>query len=173
MSVPFQRISTATIADIQFYDPSAERRAASLQVDWDNYFHVGSQEILYQLEFGWWQKYCDTVFGAYYYKNNAQGQMITAFDPSRLVKNDQTLIRLDVFRAVLVFYESLVTDVSNMNEVDLNNFEFSQKRYETEWTKALQLMNFYDLYGDGAPVTKLEENWTADVDYFNGDRRYF
>jgi hypothetical protein len=99
--------------------------------------------------------------------------MISAFDPSKLVKNDQTLIRLDVFRAVLVFYESLVTDVSNMNDVDLNNFEFSQKRYETEWTKALQLMNFYDLYGDGAPVTKLEENWTADVDYFNGDRRYF
>jgi hypothetical protein len=99
--------------------------------------------------------------------------MISAFDPSRLVKSDQTLVRLDVFRAILVFYESLVTDVSNMNEVDLNNFEFAQKRYETEWTKALQLMNFYDLYGDGTPITKLEENWTADVDYFNGDRRYF
>jgi hypothetical protein len=36
-------------------------------------------------------------------------------------------------------------------------------------------MNFYDLYQDSpqGPTTKLEENWTADVDYFNGDRRYF
>ena len=173
MSVPFQRISNATVSDIQFYDPSAERRAASLGVDWDDYFHVGSQEILYQLEFGWWQKYVDTVFGAYYYKNNNQGQLISAFNPSRLVKSDQTLVRLDVFKAVYVFYESLVTDVSNMNEVDLNNFEFARTRYEREWEKALQLMNFYDLYGDGTPITKLEENWTADVDYFNGDRRYF
>ena len=59
-----------------------------------------------------------------------------------------------------------------MNEVDMQNFEFSRDRYGREWDKAMQLMNFYDLYGDGT-VTKLEENWTADVDYFNGDRRYF
>jgi hypothetical protein len=172
MSVPFQRVSNATIDDVQFYDPAAERRASSLQVDWDNYFAVGSQEILYQLEFGWWPKYCDTVFGAFYYKNNAQGQLVTAFDPSKLVKDDQTLIRLDVFKAVYVFYESLVTDVSNMNDVDLQNFEFARDRYQREWEKAMQLMNFYDLYNDGT-ITKLEENWTADVDYFNGDRRYF
>jgi hypothetical protein len=172
MSVPFQRVSNATIDDVQFYDPAAERRASSLQVDWDNYFAVGSQEILYQLEFGWWPKYCDTVFGAYYYKNNAQGQLVTAFDPSKLVKDDQTLIRLDTFKAVYVFYESLVTDVSNMNDVDLQNFEFSRDRYQREWEKALQLMNFYDLYNDGT-ITKLEENWVADVDFFNGDRRYF
>jgi hypothetical protein len=62
-----------------------------------------------------------------------------------------------------------------MNEVDLQNYEFAQKRCDNEWTKALQLMNFYDLYMDSpqGPTTKLEENWTADVDYFNGDRRYF
>jgi hypothetical protein len=173
MSVPFQRISNATIADIQFYDPAAERRAASLQVDWDDYFAVGSQEILYQLEFGWWQKYCDTVFGSAYYKNNSQGQLISAFDPNKLVKSDQTLIRLDVYHATLTFYETLVTDVSNLNEVDIGNYEFAKKRYDNEWIKALQLMNFYDLYGDGLPITKLEENWTADVDYFNNDRRFF
>ena len=172
MSVPYQRVSNATINDILFYDPAAERRASSLQVDWDDYFRIGSQEILYQLEFGWWPKYVDTVFGAYYYKNNAQGKLISAFDPSKLVKGDQTLIRLDCFKAIYVFYESLVTDVSNMNEVDMQNFEFSRDRYGREWDKAMQLMNFYDLYGDGT-VTKLEENWTADVDYFNGDRRYF
>lgn len=173
MSVPFQRISNATISDIQFYDPAAERRASSLNVNWDDYFAVGSQEILYKLEFGWWNKYCDTVFGSTYYKNNSSGQLVTAFDPNKLVKSDQTLIRLDVYHATLTFYETLVTDVANLNEVDINNYEFAKKRFDNEWEKALQLMNFYDLYGDGLPITKLEENWTADVDYFNNDRRYF
>lgn len=173
MSVPFQRISNATISDIRFYDPAAERRAASLNVTWDDYFAVGSQEILYKLEFGWWNKYCDTVFGSTYYKNNSQGQLVTAFDPNKLVKSDQTLVRLDVYHATLTFYETLVTDVANLNEVDINNYEFAKKRFDSEWEKALQLMNFYDLYGDGLPITKLEENWTADVDYFNNDRRYF
>ena len=175
MSVPFQRISNATIEDIAFYDPAAERRAAALQVDWAPYFKVGSQEWLYKLEFGWRQKYCDTVLGAYYYANLPDGQLISSFNPSLLIKNDQTLIRLDTFGAILVFYESLVTDVSNMNEVDVQNYEFAKKRCDDEWTKALQLMNFYDLYMDSpqGPTTKLEENWTADVDYFNGDRRYF
>jgi hypothetical protein len=41
MSVPFQRISNATVADIIFYDPAAERRAAQMQIDWDTYFNVG------------------------------------------------------------------------------------------------------------------------------------
>lgn len=175
MSVPYQRISNATIADILFYDPAAERRAAALGIDWEPYFKVSSQEWLYKLEFGWWPKYCDTVFGAYYYKNNNQGQLISAFNPSQLIKNDQTLIRLDTFGAVQVFYESLVTDVSNMNEVDVKNYEFAKMRCQDEWTKALELMNFYDLYDDNpnGPTTKMEENWTADVDYFNNDRRYF
>ena len=51
MSVPYQRISSATVEDIQFYDPAAERRAAALGVDWAPYFKVGSQEWLYKLEF--------------------------------------------------------------------------------------------------------------------------
>ncbi len=45
MSVPYQRISDANVEDIIFYDPSAERRASQMQVDWDTYFKVGSQEI--------------------------------------------------------------------------------------------------------------------------------
>ena len=173
MSVPFQRISAATSVNIQFYDPAAERRAIQLNVNWNDYFNVGSQEILYKLEFGWWQKYCDTVFGASYYTNNFQGQLISAFDPNRLVKSDQTLIRLDCFKAIEIFYETLVTDISNINEIDKVNYEHSKMRFQNEWEKALQLMNFYDLYGDGTPITKLEENWTADTDYFNNDRRYF
>ena len=34
MSVPYQRISNATVEDIMFYDPAAERRASALNVDW-------------------------------------------------------------------------------------------------------------------------------------------
>ena len=172
MSVPYQRISNATSDDIKFYDPAAEKRAASLDVDWEDYFHVGSQEILYQLEFGWWPKYVENTWGAWYFKNNAQGQVISAFDPSKLVKSDQTLLRLDCFKAIVVFYESLVTDVSNINEVDKINYEHSLKRYLTEYEKATQLSNFYDLFQDGT-ITKLEENYQADVDFFQGDRRYF
>ena len=56
MSVPYQRISNATVADIIFYDPAAERRASQMNINWDDYFKVGSQEILYQMEFGWWPK---------------------------------------------------------------------------------------------------------------------
>lgn len=175
MSVPYQRISNATVKDIAFYDPAAERRAEALNVDWDPYFKVASQEWLYKLEFGWWQKYCDTVVGATYYANLPNGQLISSFNPNLLIKNDQTLIRLDTFGAILVFYESLVTDVSNMNEVDLKNYDFAKTRCDREWTKALELMNFYDLNQDApnGPTTKLEENYVADVDYFNGDRRYF
>ena len=172
MSVPYQRISTATATDIQFYDPAAEKRAASLGVSWDNYFHVGSQEILYQLEFGWWPKYVENTWGAWYFKNDAQGRVISAFDPSKLVKNDQTLIRLDVFKAIEEFYRTLVTDVSNINEVDKVNWDHAKERYSQEYEKATQLSNFYDLFQDGM-ITKLEENYQADVDYFQGDRRYF
>ena len=175
MSVPYQRISNATVQDIIFYDPAAERRAAQMQVNWDDYFHVGSQEILSQLEFGWWPKYCDTVLGATYYTNLPNGALISSFNPSLLIKNDQTLIRLDTFMAVKIFYESIVSDVSNINDVDKTNFDHALRRYQYEWEKALQLMNFYDLNQDApnGPTTKLEENWTADVDYFNNDRRYF
>jgi len=175
MSVPYQRISNATVADILFYDPAAERRAAALNVNWDPYFKVGSQEWLYKMEFGWWQNYCDTVIGAYYYDNLPDGQLISSFNPSLLIKNDQTLIRLDTFGAILVFYESLVTDVSNMNEVDLQNYNFAKERCTTEWDKATQLSNWYNLFelSSQGPTTKLEENWTADPNFFNGDRRYF
>jgi hypothetical protein len=172
MSVPYQRISTATSDDIKFYDPAAEKRAASLDVNWGDYFHVSSQEILYQLEFGWWPKYVENTWGAWYFKNNEQGKVISAFNPSQLMKSDQTLIRLDCFKAITIFYEALVTDVSNINEVDKVNYEHSLNRYTVEYEKATQLSNFYDLYEDGV-ITKLEENYQADVNYFQGDRRYF
>ena len=172
MSLPYQRISDATVDDILFYDPAAERRAASLDVDWDVYFAVGSQEILYKLEFGWWPKYVENTWGAWYFKNNAAGKVVTAFDPAKLMKDSQVLKRLDVFKAVEEFYSSLVTDVSNINEVDERNWKHAKQRFYDEWEKAIQLSNFYDLRTDGI-IDKMEENYQADVDYFNGDTRYF
>lgn len=172
MSVSYQRISTATVEDIIFYDPAADRRAQSLGIDWNDYFRVASQEWLYQLEFGWWPGYCDRAIGVTIYKNNTAGELITGFDPTKLVKTDQTLKRLDTFKAIEIFYQSLVTDVSNVNEVDRANYKHAQTRSETEWTKAVQLSNFYDVNQD-RKITKLEENWLTDPNYFNGDRRWF
>tara|TARA_R110002124_G_scaffold12162_6_gene57905 strand:+ start:51 stop:395 length:345 start_codon:yes stop_codon:yes gene_type:complete len=113
--------------------------------------------------------------GATLYANLPNGQMISAFNPSLLIKNDQTLIRLDTFMAVKIFYESIVSDTSNVNSVDAANYGHALERYEKEWEKALQLMNFYDLNQDApdGPTTKLEENWVADPDYFNNNRRWF
>ena len=175
MSVPYQRISEATIDHILFYDPAAERKANALNVCWDDYFKVSSQEWLYKMEFGWWQNYCDNTLGTSYYANLPNGQLISSFNPNLLIKNDQTLIRLDTFGAVAEFYQSLVTDVSNTNEVDMQNYKFARERAENEWLKAQQLSNWYDLFRDNpnGPTTNLEENWTADQNYFNGDRRYF
>ena len=175
MSVPYQRVSNATVQNIIFYDPAAERRAAQMQVDWNTYFTVGSQEILYALEWTWWPQYCDTVLGAVYYTNLPNGALISSFNPNLLIKNDQTLIRLDTFMAIKIFYESIVSDTSNVNEVDKANFDHALRRYQTEWDKAMTLMNFYDLNQDApnGPTTKLEENWTADPDYFNHNRRIF
>lgn len=172
MSVPYQRISNATATDITFYDPAAERRAAGLQADWDDYFRIGSQEILYALEFSWWPKYVEVAIGAWYFKNNEQGQLISAFDPTKLVLSDQTLRQLDCFKAVEIFYSTLVTDISNVNEVDAENYKFARKRYDDTWEKAVQLSNFYDLFSDGQ-ITKLEENYQQDLEFFTNDRRYF
>lgn len=172
MSIQYQRISGATVDDVIFYDPAAERRAASLNVNWDTYFEIASQELLQMMEFGWWPKYVQQTFGAWYFKNDDEGRMVTAFNPSKLVKTSQILQRLDTFKAVEEFYRSLVTDVSNVNEVDAKNYEFAKKRFDDEWEKAISLSNFYDLNSDGV-IAKLEENMMADQHFFNGDQRYF
>jgi hypothetical protein len=88
------------------------------------------------------------------------------------MKDSQVLKRLETFKAVEIFYEALVTDISNINEVDERNYKHAKMRFHEEWEKAVQLSNFYDLRSDGV-IDKLEENRNADIDYFNGDRRYF
>jgi hypothetical protein len=175
MSVPYQRISNATVAEVIYYDPAAERRASQMQVDWNDYFTTSSSLILLQMEFGWWPMYCDTVVGANYYSNLPNGQLISAFNPNLLIKNNITLMRLDTFKAIEIFYSSLVSDTSNVNSVDTANYSHALERYTKEWESAIQLMNWYDLFQDApeGPTTKLEENWTADSSYFNDNRRFF
>jgi hypothetical protein len=172
MSVPYQRISRATADDIILYDPAAERRAAAMKLEWDTYFEIASQQILYMLEFGWWPQYCEKHTGAALFRTQTSGHLVTAFDPDLLLTDSQTLKQLDVFKAVEVFYSTLVTDPSNVNEVDRENYEFSRRRFDDAWKTAQQLSNFYDLNFDGY-ISKIEENRTADHQYFIGDRRYF
>ena len=172
MSVAYARVSAATETDIEFYDRAALRRVEQLDLDTQELFKKSSTEILVMLEFGWWPVYVERTFGSTYYKSNAAGQTVTAFDPARLVKANQILVQLEVFKAVEILYSTLVTDNSNVNDKDQANLKYARERFEREWTKALQVSNFYDIDADGI-IDKYEENYTADESFQNGDRRYF
>jgi len=159
-------------------------------------FPKASIELLNLLEFGWWSLYVERTLGAFYYKpavggaqpvspgaptvnpNNAvvpasaNGQTMTAFNPGQLAKQNQTLIQLEVYKAVEIFYSTLVTDNSNINEKDAMNFNFARKRFEEEWEKAKQESYFYDMKQSGF-IGTYQQDWLADVNAFEGDRRYF
>ena len=172
------RISLATPSDVQFYDRAAYRRMEQVysgEQDYEiqvTYFPKSSIEMLVMLEFGWWPLYVERTLGAFYYRNSDKNQTITAFLPSSLVKQNQTLIRLEVFKATEIFYSTLVTDNSNINEKDAANYQFSRKRFEEEWEKAIQESYFYDLRQLGE-IGVYQQSWMADVNFFEGDRRYF
>ena len=146
-----------------------------MEVDWNDYFTTSSALILLAMEFSWWNQYCDNVIGANYYSNLPNGQLISAFNPNLLIKNSITLIRLDTFKAIEIFYSSLVSDTSNVNSVDTANYQHALGRYTAEWESATQLSNWYDLYQDrpSGPTTKLEEGWQVDPDFMSGARRFF
>lgn len=172
------RISLATPGDVQFYDRAAYRRMEQVysgDQDYEiqaTYFPKSSIEMLVMLEFGWWPLYVERTLGAFYYRNSEKNQTITAFLPSSLVKQNQTLIRLEVFKAAEIFYSTLVTDNSNINEKDAANYQFARKRFEEEWAKAIQESYFYDLRQLGE-IGVYQQSWMADVNFFEGDRRYF
>lgn len=172
MTVNSKRISQATIQDIIFYDPAAERRASQMQVDWDKYFNVGSQEILYHLEFAWWPKHADYIANGIF-NVTVDNQIASGFDICKLIKTDQTLIRLDTFKAIEIFYESIVSDVSNVNDVDKANYDHSQNRYNREWQKAMQLVNFYKVPNHNNSSQQPAENYTVNQTFWHNDRRYF
>jgi len=97
---------------------------------------------------------------------------MTAFNPGQLAKQNQTLIQLEVFKAVEIFYGTLVTDNSNINEKDAANYQFARRRFEEEWEKAIQESYFYDLRNLGF-IGTYQQDWLADTNFFEGDRRYF
>jgi len=167
-----QQVSNATTQDIIKYDPAAERRAASMSVSWDVYLDEASQLILEDLENGWFPVYVQRQtkgLDLYKYKN---GLMFSNFDPTHLLLDNITLKRLHAFKALELFYSTLVTDVSNVNEVDKTNLDYSITRYQDEWIRALQINNFYDIDLDGV-IDISEQNIDSNAGYYNGDRRYF
>jgi len=159
-------------------------------------FPKASIELLNMFEFGWWSAFVERTLGAFYYKsaqggaqpaspgapnvgpNNlnvpsgAGGMTMTAFNPGQLAKQNQTLIQLEVFKAVEIFYGTLVTDNSNINEKDAANYQFARRRFEEEWEKAIQESYFYDLRNLGF-IGTYQQDWLADTNFFEGDRRYF
>ena len=172
------RISSATPQDLQFYDRACYKRMEQVYAqDQDyqlqaTYFPKASIEMLVMFEFGWFPLYVERTLGAFYYQQSQKGQTVTAFTPSKLVKVNQTLVRLEVFKACEIFYQTIVTDNSNINEKDAKNYDFSRKRFEEEWEKAVQESYYYDLKGIGE-IGVYQQSWLADVNFFEGDRRYF
>ena len=178
-NVGLNKVSAATPQDLQFYDRSAYRRMEQLHnSDQDHeiqtlYFPKASIEILNLLEFGWWPLYVERTLGAFYYKQSqATGLTITAFDPSRLVKVNQTLIQLECYKAIEIFFSTLITDNSNINQKDAANLNYARKRFEEEWEKAIQESYFYDMKLIGE-IGTYQQNWLSDPNFFEGDRRYF
>lgn len=172
------KISKATPEDIKFYDRAAYRRMEQIENgDPDvlirgTLFPKASIEILIMLEMGWWPQYVEKTLGAFYYKGGPNGTTITAFDPTSLVKTNQTLIQLEVYKSIEIFYSTLVTDNSNINDKDKANHHFARQRFEEEWLKAVEESYFYDRLKTGV-IGVYQQNFTADVNLFEGDRRYF
>jgi hypothetical protein len=181
-NVGANKVSSATPEDLMFYDRSAYRRMEQLSNGDQDFlitstlFPKASIELLNMFEFGWWAAYVERTLGAYYYKTNPNnpgaGQTMTAIDPTKLVKANQTLIQLEVYKAIEIFYSTVVTDNSNLNEKDKANYNFARKRFQEEWEKAIQESYFYDLKGTGF-IGTYQQQWLQDTNFFEGDRRYF
>jgi hypothetical protein len=177
-TVGVNKISNATPEDLAFYDRSAYRRMEQVTTGGQDdlitltLFPKASIELLNMFEFGWWPQYVEKTLGAFYYRQAPNGMTMTAFDPSKLVKVNQTLVQLEVYKSIEIFYGTLVTDNSNINEKDKVNLNFARKRFEEEWAKAVQESYFYDLKSAGF-IGTYQQNWLADVNSFEGDRRYF
>lgn len=171
------RVSSATIQDVAFYDRAAYRRMDQITTKEQDgllittLFPKASIELLTLLELSWWPNFA-AKHGMAAYKNNAEGRAVTAFDPAKLLKMNQSLIQLEVYKAVEIFYSTIVTDNANVNEKDAANHSYAMKRFNDEWIKAKQESAFYDVDSDGE-VTADEESVDGDASYFDGDRRYF
>lgn len=166
------RVSNSDLGCIKRYDQAAERRAESLELSWDTYLDEASLILLEDLEHGWFPRYVQRqTAGVSQFKQDGM-LLLSNFNKALLVKDNISLVRLHCFKAIELFYSTLVTDVSNVNEVDTKNHEFSMTRFQTEWDRALQLNHFYDVNLDGI-IDVNEKNAYGDSSFINFDRRYF
>jgi hypothetical protein len=168
------KLSNAGVEDIIFYDSSADQRAENLyhgkrnQFGWDKYLEVAGDVVLEMLQYGWFLTAYGNIKPLSTSYNN---KLISNFDPTKLRHDSRILIQLHVFKALELFYGSLITDQSNVNEVDVTNHAYNLKRFEETYKLAMQLSNFYDFNSDGV-IDMTEEN-EPDKAYFTNDRRYF
>lgn len=170
------RVSNASLLDVAFYDVAAYKRMDQVTKGEQDgllvtvLFPKASIELLTMLELAWWPNY--SYNKGYNRSSNVNSKNYTAFDPSKLLKMNQTLIQLEVYKVVEIFYSTIVTDNANVNEKDLANYKFAAKRFSDEWNKAKVESFFYDEDSDGT-VDNSEENADVDGAFFDGDRRYF
>lgn len=170
------RVSNASTIDFEFYDRAAYRRLNQLNAgDADGeilttLFPRATIELLTLLEFSWWPQYCEMV--GIPENKTVDGQRVTAFDPNLLIKQNQSLIKLEIYKAVEILYSTLVTDNSNINTRDQANLEYAKTRFADEWNNLKTQSFFYDLNVDDV-VSKDEENTEVDPAFYDSDRRYF
>jgi len=172
--------------DMLFYDRACYKRMEQVFAGDQDYqldavfYPKASIEMLNMFEFGWWPLYVERTLGAFYYQADpVTGVTVTAFNPAQLVKQNQTLVRLECFKVAEIFYSTIVTDNSNINEKDAKNYDFARRRFEEEWEKAIQESYYYDLMNTQVThpshpvIGTYQQSWLADVNFFEGDRRYF
>jgi len=172
------RVSSASIAEIQFYGPAAYRRMDQVfKGDQDSQlvtvmFPKASIEILLMLEESWWPNYITKAARTTLWSVGPNGQLITGFNPVLLVRPNQWLIELETFKVIANFYETLVNDNANINEKDKFNWKIAEERFQSRWSDVKQASHFYDVNSDGV-ISKIEENNDMDINYYSEDRRYF
>jgi hypothetical protein len=166
------RVSTATAETIRKYDPAAERRAESLGVAWEDYLDESSEVLYEDLEAGWFPRYVErNSKGVFRYRADG-GMVLSNFNRALILHDNITIIRLHCFRAIELFYSTVVSDISNVNEVDRENLLHTIRRSRDEWERALQLNNFYDVDLNGI-IDKQESGLQDPAAFINRDRRYF
>jgi hypothetical protein len=161
-------ISKADHKIVLKYDPSAEKRAATLQVDWNTYLDEASDLLWEELEFGWYPRYAERMSIATY--KTVNGYKTSTFNRMAVDNDNQTITRLHVFKALEMFYANLVTDTSNVNQVYAENYRYSKERFDQEWQRLLYLNNIYDNNLTGR-VDPVDIAISEDTSFVNRNRR--
>ena len=171
------RLTTASIAEVQYYNGAAYRRME--QVYRGNQdaeivtmmFPKATIQLLLDLEEAWWPQFITKAAKTILWQTK-NGNLVTGFKPECIVKTNQTLIELETFKLVENFYAAQVSDNANINLKDKYNYDTARDRYLDKWSECMEAMHFYDVNQDGV-ISKIEENSDIDPNYYSSDRRYF